>query len=115
MLGLKTKISARAALRAVLAVGLVGMLGANLPGHLSYDSGAQLYEGHFHIRETWGPALYAWVLGFFDGFIPGTSLYVTVSAALFFGALAGMADLRPRVSWLAPFVAAAARAAPPLA
>ena len=115
MLGLETKISARAALRAVLAVGLVGMLGANLPGHLSYDSVAQLYEGHFHIRETWGPAFYAWVLGFFDGFIPGTSLYVTVSAALLFGSLAAMADLRPRVSWLAPIVAAAAVLTPQLA
>ncbi|THD58918.1 hypothetical protein [Phenylobacterium sp.] len=115
MLGLETKISARAALRAVLAVGLVGMLGANLPGHLSYDSVAQLYEGHFHIRETWGPALYAWVLGFFDGFIPGTSLYVMVSAALLFGSLAAMADLRPRVSWLAPFAAAAAVLTPQLA
>src|ERR1700761_1729969 len=106
MLGLNTKISARAALRAVLAVGLLVMLGANLPGHMSYDSVAQLFEGHFHIRETWGPALYAWVLGFFDGFIPGTSLYVTVSAALFFGALAALADLRPRTSWWAvPVVA----------
>jgi hypothetical protein len=93
------KVGARTALRAVLTVGLLVVLGANLPGHLSYDSVAQLYEGHFHIRETWGPALYAWVLGFFDGFIPGSSLYVTVSAALFFGALAAMADLRPRISW----------------
>ncbi|HZZ30597.1 MAG TPA: hypothetical protein VFE10_01280, partial [Phenylobacterium sp.] len=92
-------LSARTGLRAVLAVGLLVMLGANLPGHMSYDSVAQLYEGHFHIRETWGPALYAWVLGFFDRFIPGSSLYVTISAALFFGSLAAMADLRPRTSW----------------
>ncbi|MBS0331434.1 MAG: hypothetical protein JSS35_01580, partial [Proteobacteria bacterium] len=77
-----------------------------LPGHLSYDSVAQLFEGHFHIRETWGPALYAWVLGFFDRFIPGTSLYVTVSAALFFGCLAALGDLKPKVSWWAPVVAA---------
>jgi hypothetical protein len=94
-------VSARTAFRTVLAAGLLVMLGANLPGHLSYDSVAQLYEGHFHIRETWGPALFAWVLGFFDGFIRGTSLYVTVSAALFFGALAAMAGLRPRTSWWA--------------
>src|ERR1700743_2735309 len=105
---LGVELTARRAFRAVLAVGLLVMLGANLPGHLSYDSVAQLYEGHFHIRETWGPALYAWVLGFFDGFIPGTSLYVTVSAALFFGALAALSGLRPRTSWWAALAAAGA-------
>jgi hypothetical protein len=103
---ISVSLKARTVLRAVLATGLLVMLGANLPGHLSYDSVAQLYEGHFHVRETWGPALYAWVLGFFDGFIPGTSLYVTVSAALFFGALAAMVDLRPRNSWWGVMMAA---------
>jgi hypothetical protein len=111
---INVNVSARTAFRTVLAAGLLVMLGANLPGHLSYDSVAQLYEGHFHIRETWGPALYAWVLGFFDGFIPGTSLYVTVSAALFFGALAALAGLRPRTSWWAAPVAAAAVLTPQL-
>ena len=105
LLGLQ--VNARQAFRTVLAVGLLAMLGANLPGHLSYDSVAQLFEGHFHIRETWGPAHYAWVLGFFDQFIPGTSLYVTVSGALFFGTFAALGDLRPRLSWWAPAMAAA--------
>ena len=100
------QISARSAFRAVLAAGLLVMLGANLPGHLSYDSVAQLYEGHFHIRETWGPALYAWILGVFDGIIPGTALYVTASAVLFYGSLASLSDLRPRTHWLAVAVAA---------
>ena len=106
MTGLRMQISARSAFRAVLAAGLLVMLGANLPGHLSYDSVAQLYEGHFHIRETWGPALYAWILGVFDRIIPGTALYVTASAVLFYGSLASLSDLRPRTHWLA--VAAAA-------
>src|SRR5258707_8994015 len=103
---ISVNISPRTALRAVLAAGLLVMLGANLPGHLSYDSVAQLYEGHFHIRETWGPALYAWVLGFFDQFIPGTSLYVTVSGAIFFASLASLTDLRPRTRWIAAAVIA---------
>ena len=106
MTGLRLQINPRSAFRAVVAVGLLVMLGANLPGHLSYDSVAQLYEGHFHLRETWGPALYAWILGLFDAVIPGTSLYVTVSGLLFFGALASFSDLRPRTSWLAAPVAA---------
>ena len=111
---INVNVSARTAFRVVLAAGLLVMLGANLPGHLSYDSVAQLYEGHFHIRETWGPALYAWVLGFFDGFIPGTSLYVTVSAALFFGALAALGGLRGKVSWWAVLAAAGAVLTPQL-
>ncbi|MFI4965440.1 MAG: hypothetical protein ACHP9T_08755 [Caulobacterales bacterium] len=107
MMGFRRQIKARSALRAVLAAGLLLMLGANLPGHLSYDSVAQLYEGHFHVRNTWGPALYAWVLGAFDAVIPGTALYVTVSGLLFYASLASLADLRPRTSWLAVAAAAA--------
>jgi hypothetical protein len=106
MTGLRMQIGARSAFRAVLAAGLLVMLGANLPGHLSYDSVAQLYEGHFHIRETWGPALYAWILGVFDGIIPGTALYVTASAVLFYGSLSSLSDLRPRTHWLAVAVTA---------
>ena len=101
MTGFRLQIDPRAAFRAVLAAGLLVMLGANLPGHLSYDSVAQLYEGHFHLRETWGPALYAWILGLFDAVIPGTALYVTVSGLVLFVSLASFSDLRPRTSWWA--------------
>jgi hypothetical protein len=100
------KLDPRQAVRGVAVVGLLTMLGANLPGHLSYDSVAQLYEGHFRTRDTWGPALYAWVLGFFDRFIPGTALYVTVSGVILFAALASLPDLRPRTRWIAPVVLA---------
>ena len=106
MTGLASKITPRATLRAVLVVGLLVMLGANLPGHLSYDSVAQLHEGHFHVRETWGPALYAWILGFFDAIVPGTALYVTSSGLLLFASLASFTNLRPRTGWLAAPVAA---------
>ncbi|HEX2815509.1 MAG TPA: hypothetical protein VHN39_03885 [Phenylobacterium sp.] len=108
MTGLRLQINPRSALRAVLAIGLLVMLGANLPGHLSYDSVAQLYEGHFHLRETWGPALYAWILGVFDAVVPGTALYVTVSGLILFASLASLSDLRPRTSWWAVPVAALA-------
>jgi hypothetical protein len=99
-------IGAGQALRIVLAAGLCLVLAANLPGHLSYDSVAQLYEGHFHVRNTWGPAIYAWLLGLFDAVIPGASLYVAASALLFFASLAGLAAARGRVSWLSVVVAA---------
>ncbi len=105
MASLGATITARSVFRAVVAVAFLAMLGANLPGHLSYDSVAQLYEGHFHIRETWGPPLYAWLLGFFDRFVPGTALYVVASGLLFFGSLWSFSDLRGRTSWLAAPVA----------
>ena len=108
MTSLRLQIDPRSAFRAVLAAGLLVMLGANLPGHLSYDSVAQLYEGHFHLRETWGPALYAWLLGLFDAVVPGTALYVTVSGLVLFASLASFSDLRPRTSWWAVAVAALA-------
>jgi hypothetical protein len=92
---------ARPALKIVLAVGLLLVLGANLPGHMSYDSVAQLYEGHFHVRETWGPAIYAWMLGVFDAIIPGPSLMVAALALLFFASLWALAAANGRITWLA--------------
>ncbi len=106
MTGLRRQIRPSAAYWAVLAAGLVVLLVENLPGHLSNDSVAQLYEGHFHLRETWGPALYAWLLGLFDAVVPGTALYVTASSLLLFASLASFVPLRSRTSWLAVGVAA---------
>ncbi len=92
--------------RGVLFAGLLFMLGAALPGHMSYDSLAQLHEGRFATRNTWGPAMYAWLLGVFDGVVPGTGLYLVSSAALFFGSLSSLRGLRPAISWWGPIVAA---------
>jgi hypothetical protein len=100
-------ITARDGLRAVLIAGFLLLLGANLPGHMSYDSVAQLYEGHFHVRETWGPAIYAWLLGLFDAVIPGTALYVVASALLLFLSLASFSRLRARIGWIGVAVTAA--------
>ncbi|HEV2530849.1 hypothetical protein [Phenylobacterium sp.] len=99
-------VTARRALWLVLAAGLVLMLAVDLPGHLSYDSVIQLHEGHFHRRETWAPAIFAWLLGLSDAVIPGTSLYVAASGLLFFSSLAGLAALRGKVSWLGVATAA---------
>jgi hypothetical protein len=97
----KLNLSAESALRVVLAGGFLLMLAASLPGHLSYDSVLELYEGHFHVRQSWAPAFYAWVLGVFDSVLPGTALYVVASGLLLFLALASFATLRGRVSWFA--------------
>jgi hypothetical protein len=104
--------SAAQAFRAVVAAGVLVMLGANLPGHMSYDSVAQLREGRLGVRETWGPAFYAWVLGAFDRLSPGVGLYIAVSAAVFGANLLLLRSLRPRTSWAAAPVAAAVMLTP---
>ena len=92
--------NASQALGFVLLAGYVLMLAGNLPGHLSYDSLIQLHEGRMHVRESIGPALYAWILGIFDEVIPGTGLYVAASGFLVTASLLSFRRLRRQVSWL---------------
>jgi len=89
------------ALGAVLWAGLLFMMGANLPGHMSLDSVTQLHEGRAGVRETWAPATMSWLLGRFDDLVPGTGLYVTASALVLTLSLLSLRSLRPRTSWLA--------------
>ena len=96
---LRLGISASKALGIVLLTGYVVMLAANAPGHLSYDSLIQLHEGRNQVRESIGPALYAWVLGAFDRLIPGTGLYLAFSGFLVTGSLLSLRSLRRQVSW----------------
>ncbi|WP_411289195.1 hypothetical protein [Phenylobacterium sp.] len=103
---------AATAWRLVLSAGFLLMLAANLPGHMSYDSIVGLFEGRFHVRVTWAPAFYSWVLGVFDAVVPGTSLYVIASGLLLFASIASFASLRGRVSWWAVALAAAAGLTP---
>lgn len=91
----------------VVWAGLLLMLGANLPGHLSWDSVTQLHEARVGVRETWAPAIMSWILARFDDVVPGTGLYVAVSAALLAVSLVALRGLRSRTSWLAVVLAAA--------
>lgn len=100
------------AYRLAVCAGVVFLLAANLPGHLSFDSIAQLHEGRSHVRETWGPAMFAWLLGLADSVVPGAALYVVASSLLLLGAFLGLRTLRPRTSWLAAPVALAVMATP---
>jgi len=77
----------------------------NWPGHLSFDSLAQLHDGRTGRYNTWHPPAMAWLLGLFDAVVRGTGLYLALSAALFFGALASLVWLRPQTGW--PALAAA--------
>jgi hypothetical protein len=87
------------ALRFVLAAGFLAMLGANLPGQMTYDSVAALHEGNAGVRVTWGPPAYAWMLARFNNLNPGTGLYLAASGLIFFASLAGLRTLRSRTTW----------------
>ncbi len=91
--------------RAILAAGLLFTLAANLPGHLTFDSVVALYEGQTGQYASELPFI-AWVLGFFSHILPGTALFVTFNASLFFGSLLALTYFR-RVSWLGVPVALA--------
>jgi hypothetical protein len=100
-------VGARWAYRLVLLGAFALMLRLNLPGHLSVDSVLALHEGRFHVRETWNPAIFGWLLGVFDSVTPGAAAAVVASGIVLFGAWALVASLRPRTSWLAPLFALA--------
>jgi len=107
-----SRILPRLAYVLVVAAALALMLRLNWPGHLSVDSVLGLREGRLGVRETWNPAIYGWLLGLADRITPGAGLIVALDGLLLFGAWAGLAALRPRASWIAPFVAAGLLALP---
>ncbi len=94
-------LSARGVATAILVAGFAGMLAANLPGHLSYDSILQLLEGRTGRYANWHPAVMSWMLGVSDSILAGAGIYVVAVSALAFGSLIGFLWLKPRVSWWA--------------
>lgn len=110
----RTTLRADTVARYILGAGFLVMLALSLPGQMTYDSLAQLHEGRAGVRETWGPAVYAAILGFFDHLAPGPGLYVTASGLLAFAALIGLIGLRPRTSLWAVFAAALLALSPAL-
>lgn len=106
--------TARLAYCAVLALGAAAMLALSFPGHLTYDSVTQLAEGRANAQQSWGPAIYAWVLGQSDRAGGGTGAYLIASAALLLAALGSLPWLRSRTSWAGALVAAFAASSPAL-
>lgn len=98
----------------IILAGFGFSLAANWPGHLSYDSVMQLWEGRSGLYNNWHPPVMAWLLGNFDRLEPGTGLFVVFDAALAFGSFFALTRLFPRPSWLAALVAAAAVSMPQL-
>lgn len=94
--------SARSITLAILGMGLLAVLAANLPGQLSYDSIVQLADARVGRYHTWHPAVMAWLLGLGDAVLPGTAVYLTCVVTLIFAALALVVAAQPRVGWAAP-------------
>lgn len=86
-----------AALILVLGFGL--MLGLNAPGQLTYDSLTQLAQGRAGHYNSWHPPLMAWLLGLFDGLVPGTLLFLLFQTLLLLAGLLALLALKPR-GWL---------------
>jgi hypothetical protein len=97
---------------AVIAAAFGFSLAANLPGHLSYDSVIQLYEGRTGAYGGWHPPVMSWLLGLADAIQPGTALFVIFDTALLYGAMLSLIAIPTRVSLVAAVVALAAAALP---
>lgn len=98
----------------IIVAGFVFSLAANLPGHFSYDSVMQLWEGRTGSYNNWHPPVMAWLLGVFDALSPGAGLFVIFNSLLGFGSFAAILWLRPRPSWAAAAIAACAVLTPQL-
>ncbi len=72
--------------QALLLMGFVLLLALNWPGQMSYDSVVQLADGRSGHYDSWHPPVMAWLLGLFDGFVPGTGLYLLFVTLLLLGA-----------------------------
>ena len=104
--------AARAAWGGVLVAGFAAVAALNLPGHLPYDSVTGLWEGRHLQRISWGPRMYAAILGAFDRIAPGVGLYTAFQMALLGLAWAALPQLRRRTAWSGPLALALAFALP---
>jgi hypothetical protein len=80
----------------ILVLGFGLMLGLNAPGQLTYDSLVQLAQGRAAHYNSWHPPLMAWLLGLFDGLVPGTLLFLLFQTSLLLAGLLALLALKPR-------------------
>ena len=102
----RSRTAPATAFRAVLGLGLLLTLTANLPGQMSLDSVVALTEARNGVRQTWAPPAASLLLKPFDALLAGTGLYVAATAAVLFLSLMSLTALRPRTSWIAVALAA---------
>ena len=97
---------------AALTIGFLVSLALNLPGHLSYDSVLQLWQGRTGLYNSWHPPVMAWILGVADSVVPGAALFVVFDSLLLYGSFLALTLIRPRASWWALLVALVWMASP---
>jgi hypothetical protein len=98
--------------RLILVVGFGIVAALNLPGQLGFDSATALWEGRHHVRMSWGPPMYAAILGAFDALAPGTGLFTVASLTTTALAWAALPLLRGRLAWSGPVLLALVFALP---
>ncbi|HEY3638999.1 MAG TPA: hypothetical protein VGK90_12695 [Rhizomicrobium sp.] len=104
-MSIERQIPSRIVATAVLLIGCAAVLVLSWPGQLSYDSVMQLHDGRSGHYNPWHPPVMAWMLGVGDALVPGTGLFITFDALLFFASFASLLWIAPRPPWIAVFVA----------
>jgi len=97
----------------LLLLGFVLLLALNWPGQMSYDSVVQLTDGRSGQYDSWHPPVMAWLLGLFDGLLPGTGLFLLFTTLLLLGAWLLLLWGR-RAGWGLPILTVLAFATPQL-
>jgi hypothetical protein len=67
----------------------------------------ELYHGWEWIFPGFDPPFFVALLGLLERIVPGSALFTTLDASLFFGSLIALTRLRAQASWLAPLAALA--------
>src|ERR1700722_238884 len=93
-------VTPRAVATAVVVAVCLVSLALNLPGQLSYDSIAQLHDGHIGVYSSWHPPVMAWMLGIADSVIPGAAIFVVFDGILLYGAMLALLWLSAKPGWL---------------
>jgi hypothetical protein len=107
-----TTQTSRLAAAAILVLGFLVSLALNLPGQLSFDSVAQLHDGHVGYYSPWHPPVMAWMLGISDTLTGGAGLFVVFDAFLLFASMISCLWLAPRANRQAVAIAAICCALP---
>jgi hypothetical protein len=102
----------RIAWAGLLVAGFGSIAALNWPGHLPYDSVTGLWEGRRLQSISWGPRMYAAVLGAFDHVVAGPAPYTLFQLALLAAAWAALPALGRRAAWSGPAALALAFALP---
>jgi hypothetical protein len=70
----------------LVLLGFVLLVALNWPGQMTFDSVVQLADGRSGQYGSWHPPVMSWLLGLFDGVLPGPGLFLLFTALLLLSA-----------------------------